>query len=95
MSIIIGISINFFAINTGSSPKYFQPLLFIFLKIKSIVPFEDLPYPLVKIPTLYPRDLKYLAKNITAGVFPVPPAIKFPTLITLHGRLYDLNIPIL
>jgi hypothetical protein len=58
-----------------------------------MVPFEFLPYPRLKIPILNPRFFKNSAKNITAGVFPVPPVVIFPMLITLHGRLYETNIP--
>jgi hypothetical protein len=36
-----------------------------------------------------------LAMYATIGVFPVPPTVIFPTLITLQGSLMLLNNPIL
>ena len=32
-------------------------------------------------------------KYITAGVFPVPPAVMFPTLITFVGSFLDIKNP--
>jgi len=38
-----------------------------------------------------PLSINPLAKAITKGVFPVPPTVILPTLMTGHGRVFVLN----
>ena len=46
--------------------------------------YEDIGYSLTLC-----VDAKSLAKYMTAGVFPVPPAVRFPTLMILLGTFLD------
>ena len=40
-----------------------------------------------------PINKKVLVKKITAGVFPVPPVVMFPTLITFVGNFFEIKNP--
>ena len=43
--------------------------------------------------TLNFRDNAHFASAATAGVLPVPPAVRFPTLTTNPGSLFFFRIP--
>jgi len=50
-------------------------------------------YPLDKIAVRIPLFANPLANAMTSGVFPVPPTVMLPTLMTGQGRRFDLLIP--
>src|ERR1700722_1843731 len=51
-------------------------------------------YPRVRIPTDFPSASNFSAIHRTMGVLPVPPAVRFPTLITTASNLPDFSKPV-
>src|SRR6202012_4575300 len=76
------------AISTGSSPKRLASV-----PTTSSTPTPSRPYPRDKTSTSHPRSLSNLAKAITTGVLPAPPADKLPTLMTGQRSAFTFNSP--
>jgi len=60
--------------------------------ISSLVPAEP-RYPRLKMATRFPSASNLSASQITIGVFPVPPTVMLPTLITGRFRRFCLSRP--
>ena len=88
----MGIEFKFCDSKKASSPYCSHELGLSNPLVTNFTCFDDLPYPLLIIPTFFPIDCKCKAKNSTVGVFPDPPVVIFPTLMTLQGNLLVLKI---
>jgi hypothetical protein len=45
-------------------------------------------YPRISTPGRRPASMSFSHNHRTTGVFPVPPAVKFPTLTTARGKRF-------
>ena len=75
----------FLCIINGSSPTS-MGLEDEFIKIGLL--FDNPLYPLETIPGKYPSFLSSFANQITKGVFPVPPTVKFPMTMVLKSGFH-------
>ena len=83
------------AINSGSSPAWAQPVRIRSPSDTTVTGDEELlPYPRLSTAGRYPFSRRTLASMTASGVFPVPPTVRLPTLMTGHPIFRCLRIPI-
>ena len=75
-----------FAMRVGSSPDSSGERRTFFPSLTKEPEDPLLLYPRVRTATGIPCFVRPLTRAITKGVFPVPPTVMFPTLITGQGR---------
>ena len=84
---------NFLAICTGSSPPCTASTRTLPPHATITTPCDLRPNPLLTTPTRLPRHRRYPTIYSTSGVFPVPPAVIFPTEITGTSALLCWRMP--